>query len=200
MKEGNRKLTRTRDPWWLFTTCWLCYIIKRQYNFGLVELIRISPRFGVMLFSMCLSLVFVLLDILSVTGVLYIGLPTGVEPFWKLSFIFKCLCDIVILDDFKTALDRIRAYWMSRIGPSTRRGGGSLDAHTDLESGGGIELPTRPKFSSTVFPSNPTPTPSPSYSYSQSQNISKEKTGFSSSTGTRKSSTLAPNSMNDFIL
>jgi hypothetical protein len=28
----------------------------------------------------------------------------------QLSFIFKCLCNAVILDDFKVALDRIRAY------------------------------------------------------------------------------------------
>ncbi|KUL85357.1 hypothetical protein ZTR_07002 [Talaromyces verruculosus] len=107
-----------RDPWWLFTSCSLLYIIKKEYDFGLLELIRISPRFGVMLFSMCASLLFVVFDILSVTGVIQLGLATGVEPFWKLSFIFKCLSDIVILDDFKTALDRIRSYWMSRIDSS----------------------------------------------------------------------------------
>ncbi|KAL1969804.1 hypothetical protein VTN77DRAFT_7313 [Rasamsonia byssochlamydoides] len=28
--------------------------------------------------------------------------------------IIKCLCDIVILDDFKTALDRMRSYWLQR--------------------------------------------------------------------------------------
>jgi hypothetical protein len=31
-----------------------------------------------------------------------------------LSFIFKCLCDTVILDDFKTALDRMRNYWLRK--------------------------------------------------------------------------------------
>ncbi|OKL57366.1 hypothetical protein UA08_07434 [Talaromyces atroroseus] len=138
----------------------------RQYNFGLIELIRISPRFGVMLLSMCLSLVFVLLDILSVTGVLYLGLPTGVEPFWKLSFIFKCLCDIVILDDFKTALDRIRAYWMSRIDSTAAGPGGSQDTSRDLESSG-IVLPSRKNVSNLI-----PPTPVPSSSNPQFQHTS----------------------------
>lgn len=71
------------DPWWLFTSCSLLYIIKKEYEFGLIELIRISPRFGVMLVSMSASLIFVILDILSVTGVIQLGLATGVEPFWK---------------------------------------------------------------------------------------------------------------------
>lgn len=124
-----------------------------------------------MLFSMCASLIFVVFDILSVTGVVHLGLATGVEPFWKvcprcplhvsmcdlltrqLSFIFKCLSDIVILDDFKTALDRIRKYWMRRIDSSRSftggderpsqgsrasrgsRGGRPSEASKDLESG-----------------------------------------------------------------
>lgn len=71
------------DPWWLFTTCSLFYTIKREYNFGLIELIRVSPRFGVMLFSMCLSIAFIVVDTLSVLSVFQSVLPTGVEPFWK---------------------------------------------------------------------------------------------------------------------
>ena len=34
--------------------------------------------------------------------------------FGLLSFIFKCLCDTVILDDFKTALDHMRNYWLRK--------------------------------------------------------------------------------------
>jgi hypothetical protein len=52
----------------------------------------------------------------SVTGALSSSLPVGINPFWKLSFIFKCLTDSVVLDDFKTALDRLRAFKMSRLG------------------------------------------------------------------------------------
>ncbi|KAL2870434.1 uncharacterized protein BJX67DRAFT_283465 [Aspergillus lucknowensis] len=104
-----------RDPWWVFTTCSLFYTIKREYNFGIVELVSVSPRFGIMLASMCLSLAFVVVDACSVLGVFdSASLPSGIQPFWKLSFIFKCLCDTVILDDFKTALDRMSAYWLQK--------------------------------------------------------------------------------------
>lgn len=53
---------------------------------------------------MCLSLAFIVVDILSVTSVLETG---SINPFWKFSFVFKCFTDTIILDDFKTALDRI---------------------------------------------------------------------------------------------
>lgn len=41
------------------------------------------------------------------------------KKYWhrQLSFIFKCLCDIIILDDFKTALDRIRDHWLQSTNP-----------------------------------------------------------------------------------
>ncbi|KAN0076338.1 hypothetical protein V8E54_006480 [Elaphomyces granulatus] len=102
------------DPWWVFTTCSLFYTIKKEYAFGLLELVKVSPRFGIMLVSMCLSIAFIIVDTLSVLNVFSSVLPTGIEPFWKLSFIFKCLCDTVILDDFKTALDRMRHYWLQK--------------------------------------------------------------------------------------
>ena len=50
------------------------------------------------------------------TSALKSVLPVGINPFWKLSFVFKCLTDSVVLDDFKTALDRLRAFKMSRLG------------------------------------------------------------------------------------
>ncbi|KAF7719830.1 Uncharacterized protein PECH_007784 [Penicillium ucsense] len=103
-----------RDPWWVFTTISLFWTIKREYGFGLSELVVISPRFGIMLASMCLSIAFIVVDTCSVLDVFSNSLPQGIEPFWKLSFIFKCLCDTVILDDFKTALDRLRAYWLRK--------------------------------------------------------------------------------------
>ena len=52
----------------------------------------------------------------SVTGALSSSLPVGINPFWKLSFVFKCLTDTVVLDDFKTALDRLRAFEITRLG------------------------------------------------------------------------------------
>ncbi|KAJ5349070.1 hypothetical protein MYU51_011873 [Penicillium brevicompactum] len=105
-----------RDPWWIFTTISLFWAIKRDYNFGLWEIIHISPRFGIMLASMILSIVFIIIDTCSVLNAFPSILPTGVEPFWKLSFVFKCLCDAIVLDDFKTALDTMRRHWMQKKG------------------------------------------------------------------------------------
>ncbi|CEJ59671.1 hypothetical protein PMG11_08285 [Penicillium brasilianum] len=105
-----------RDPWWIYTTCNLFWVVKTHYNFGILELVRECPRFGLMLVSMCLSVVFIPLDIISVTGALRSAMPLGINPFWKLCFMFKCLCDTVILDDFKTALDRLSARWLARQG------------------------------------------------------------------------------------
>lgn len=73
-----------RDPWWVFTTCSLFYTIKRLYNFGIIELVTVSPRFGIMLASMCLSIAFIIIDTCVVLNAFPAHtLPTGVEPFWK---------------------------------------------------------------------------------------------------------------------
>lgn len=106
-----------RDPWWIFTICNLLYNIKSRYEFGYIELMRVSPRFGVLLGSMLVSFCFIVVDILAVTQV-FAGpnLPNGVNPFWKLAFVFKCLTDTVILDDFKTALDKLKQYKLERMG------------------------------------------------------------------------------------
>ena len=105
-----------RDPWWIFTTVNLFYNIVRRYEFGLFELIKVSPRFGVLLGSMCLSVGFIIVDILSVTSVFSSSLPEGINPFWKLAFVFKCFTDTIILDDFKTALDKLKQYKLERLG------------------------------------------------------------------------------------
>ncbi|GAM41978.1 hypothetical protein TCE0_043f15543 [Talaromyces pinophilus] len=72
-----------RDPWWIFTTFNLFWVIKTHYNFGVVELVRESSRFGLMMASMGLSIAFLILDILSVTGALRVTSTMGINPFWK---------------------------------------------------------------------------------------------------------------------
>jgi len=109
-------LTNPSDPWWIFTTVALFYNIKTRYELTVSQICRISPRFAIMLVAMLISIVFIVLDICSVTSALKSALPDGLNPFWKLAFVFKCLTDSVILDDFKTALDRLRAYKISKLG------------------------------------------------------------------------------------
>ncbi|KAH7412735.1 hypothetical protein BKA64DRAFT_567804 [Cadophora sp. MPI-SDFR-AT-0126] len=103
-----------RDPWWVYSTCCLLYNIRTRYNFGLFELMRYSPRFAVMIIAMILSIVFTIIDICAVTDRFSSSLPIGINPFWKLAFVFKLLTDSVILDDFKTALDKLSARNISR--------------------------------------------------------------------------------------
>jgi hypothetical protein len=83
----------------------------------------VSPRFGILLLSMMLSMSFIILDCLSVTSVISSKLPDGLNPFWKLAFVFKCFTDTIILDDFKTALDKLQAHRMGRISGATGAAG-----------------------------------------------------------------------------
>ncbi|KAL5605072.1 hypothetical protein FOVSG1_005219 [Fusarium oxysporum f. sp. vasinfectum] len=100
-----------RDPWWIFTAINLFWNIIYRYEFRPLEIIRISPRFGLLLLSMSLSIIFIIVDLLSVTPVIPIGY---INPFWKFAFIFKCFTDTIILDDFKTALDKLSRYKMDQ--------------------------------------------------------------------------------------
>jgi hypothetical protein len=65
--------------------------------------------------AMIFSIIFTIVDICSVTEAFQSILPVGINPFWKLAFVFKLLTDSVILDDFKTALDKLCAFNLSRI-------------------------------------------------------------------------------------
>ncbi|KAF4990103.1 hypothetical protein FDECE_14486 [Fusarium decemcellulare] len=100
-----------RDPWWIFTAINLFWNIRYRYEFKPLEIVRVSPRFGLLLLSMSLSIVFITVDLLSVTPVIPIGY---INPFWKFAFIFKCFTDTIVLDDFKTALDKLSRYKMEQ--------------------------------------------------------------------------------------
>ncbi|KAG2002893.1 hypothetical protein GB937_009429 [Aspergillus fischeri] len=109
---GNDSFTFTRpwevvvrDGWWIFTACWLTYSIKTGYNVTLVELVKISSRFGILLLCMILSIVFMFVDVAVTVGHLFKS--KGVNPFWKPYIIFKCAADVVFLDDFKHVIDRL---------------------------------------------------------------------------------------------
>lgn len=102
--------TLFRDPWWIASCGKLLWVIKSHYNLSFKEVVTVSPRFAVMLVCIVISLIFIAFDILSVKDPSFAHLPVGVNPFWRLALVFKCLTDTVILDDFKTALDRLWAF------------------------------------------------------------------------------------------
>lgn len=76
-----------REPWWIFTTIFLVVTIKRSYSCGILDLVRTSTRFGVLLSSMALSIAFIVTDV--VTLIVVSSPCAGENPFWKVS-LFCC--------------------------------------------------------------------------------------------------------------
>lgn len=136
--------TAFRDPWWVAGCGKLLWVIKSHYNLSLKEVVTVSPRFAVMLACMAISIACVILDILSVTDVLADALPIGVNPFWKLALVFKCLTDTVILDDFKTALDRLWAFRRTSLaGPRAHDPVASADGYAGRGPGSSWKMSSR---------------------------------------------------------
>ena len=155
-----------RDPWWILAAVILIYNIKTRYDLSIIQIIRISPRFAVMLGAMFLSICFIVLDVLSVTSALKSALPVGINPFWKLSFVFKCLTDSVVLDDFKTALDRLRAFKMSRLGSFAMDAGDNRSKQHKEEvhnANNWGNPPTKGDGAHPISPLPPIPTPEEDY-------------------------------------
>lgn len=70
------------------------------------RIIKKSPRFGILFVSIIIAIIFTCLDIAASIHP-FIGDTDGINPFWKLSLVFKCLTDAILLDDFKTELKRL---------------------------------------------------------------------------------------------
>jgi hypothetical protein len=102
-----------RDPWWIFTNVVLLHVIRKTYGTSVFHLIGQSPRLGILLAAVCLAIIFTIMDILAS---ILPGLSTvdGINPYWKVSLVFKCLTDTIMLDDFKTELKRLGFARMER--------------------------------------------------------------------------------------
>lgn len=119
-----------RDPWWIFTTCRLVFIIKRDYFKNLKGLIRTSPRFSVLIFCMSLSICFLIVDIIvTAAGV---SRNIGINPYWRLALVFKCASDTIFLDDFKSVLDAITTKAFGRAGGLVHRGATGQSSHSGV--------------------------------------------------------------------
>lgn len=103
----------SRDPWWVFCCAVLFYVISKSYGMGVMKIIKRSPRFGILFIAIILALIFTALDIVASIHS-FIGSTDGINPFWKLSLVFKCLTDAILLDDFKTELKRLGLRRMKR--------------------------------------------------------------------------------------
>ena len=77
-----------REPWWIFTTCYLVYIIHRCYDFSLFQLVRLSPRFCMLMVAMALSIGFIIADIVDTAINSAYG---GRNPFWKVCPTLSCV-------------------------------------------------------------------------------------------------------------
>ncbi|KIW71510.1 hypothetical protein PV04_03667 [Phialophora macrospora] len=102
-----------RDPWWVFTCLTLFHVINSVYGTGVFELIKRSPRFAILLIAICLALIFTAVDIAASIHN-FTGSTDGINPWWKLSLVFKCLTDTIMLDDFKTELKRLNVKRMRK--------------------------------------------------------------------------------------
>jgi hypothetical protein len=122
-----------RDPWWIFTTWKLIDIISKTYMFKVWGLVKINPRFGVMLGCMFISIAFLLTDI--VISALRKSSLSGINPYWRFALVFKCASDTIFLDDFKSVLDDIVQRKMSSAGGTVHRASqnGHKRRHSSLE-------------------------------------------------------------------
>ncbi|KKY18417.1 hypothetical protein UCRPC4_g04953 [Phaeomoniella chlamydospora] len=125
-----------RDPWWIYTTLKLTLVVRNVYDIPFGLLFRRSPRFGMMLVSMAISVAFIVVDVVS-SIVPNFSSTIGINPYWKFALIFKCFCDTIILDDFKTALEKLRAGLMESVG--TVRFDDGEDAGLGRQRRGGID-------------------------------------------------------------
>lgn len=96
-----------RDPWWIFTNVVLLHIIGRSYGMSVFELVRKSPRLGILLLAIVFAIAFTIIDLVATILEGKLGNVDGINPYWKLSLVFKCLTDAIMLDDFATELKRI---------------------------------------------------------------------------------------------
>ncbi|KAF2098752.1 hypothetical protein NA57DRAFT_75990 [Rhizodiscina lignyota] len=97
-----------RDPWWVFSCMTFFHVIRKCYSLNVFRLVKKSPRFGILLAAICLAISFTVMDIMA-SVIPGLSLTDGINPYWKLALVFKCLTDNIMLDDFKAVLQRLGA-------------------------------------------------------------------------------------------
>ena len=95
-----------RDPFWIFADLVFFWVIKQKYDLNVLQVIRKEPRFGVMFVAIFLAIIFAVMDLLDCIVPAIEG-TEGVNPYWKLSLVFKALADNILIDDFRSVLQRL---------------------------------------------------------------------------------------------
>ncbi|ERF75754.1 hypothetical protein EPUS_01584 [Endocarpon pusillum Z07020] len=146
-----------RDPWWMFSCFLFFYVIKTRYTVTFRSLMTGQPRFAIMITSMMFSFIFSFTDAL-VSAVPSLSKVNGVNPYWKLALVFKALTDTIILDDFKTCLDRLRTRMFDSQGDSLPGPGShSQKEYAPKERPATIITPTAENSSHVVTTQTPKP-------------------------------------------
>ena len=96
-----------RDPWRIFTNVVLLHIIGRSYGISVLEFVSKSPRLGILALAIVFAITFTVVDIVAAVLGDKLSNVDGINPFWKLSLVLKCLVDAIMLDDFTTELRQI---------------------------------------------------------------------------------------------
>jgi hypothetical protein len=124
-----------RDPWWLFSILTLFHIIRKCYSINGFRLVRKSPRFGILLAAIFLAVSFTIVDIISsiVPG---LSVTDGINPYWKLALVFKCLTDNIMLDDFRSVLQRLGAVKLDGTNNAMQSNSLNMTANEKLTIGG----------------------------------------------------------------
>ncbi|OJJ30797.1 hypothetical protein ASPWEDRAFT_118939 [Aspergillus wentii DTO 134E9] len=98
--------TLLRDPWWLFSCLTLIYMIQRCYSLNIVKVVAQYPRFSILFAAMCMALAFTIMDILA-SILPSLSITYGINPYWKLALVFRCLTDNIMLDNFQSVLQQL---------------------------------------------------------------------------------------------
>ncbi|KAK5166052.1 uncharacterized protein LTR77_008313 [Saxophila tyrrhenica] len=123
--------TLMRDPWWIFVCVMLFRVVRVSYGATTLELLKTSPRFGVLVTAIMLAVVFTVIDIIASVHPTWFGGTNGyltldwsyltaililhsINPWWKLYLVSKCLTDTIMLDDFKTELDKLSTRFVNK--------------------------------------------------------------------------------------
>lgn len=106
-----------------------------MYSLNVIKLVQKSPRFGILLAAIALALGFTIVDIISsiVPG---LSLTDGINPYWKLALVFKCLTDNIMLDDFKSVLQRLGAVKLDGTSNAMQPNSLNMSADEKLKVGG----------------------------------------------------------------